>query len=178
MPMLVVVLLSIMLVIIVVLLVVLLILFVRNYRRYGSVMPPRRARVLPPTSAPAASRPAAPLPSPEPYPAVTMPDTAYLEQANNGSASIRIPLNRPVTVIGRDPACDIPIDERLVTISRRHAQIVREEDSYILSDISSSSGVYVDGTRIGRNRVRDGAVIQIGQEVQFTFHQAPARGAP
>lgn len=178
MPILPVVVLAIMLVIIIVLLVVLTVVYVRNYRRYGSLLPPRRAKASPPVAAPTASRPDAPLPPLQPQPAAALPDAAYLEQDNHGGASTRIPLNHPVTVIGRDPACDIRIDERFVTISRRHAQIEREEDNYILSDISSSSGVYVDGTRIGRNRVRDGAVIQIGQEVQFTFRQAPARGAP
>jgi hypothetical protein len=176
MPILTAALLAIMLVIIVVLLVVLIILYLRNYRRYGSIMPPGRAKALPPTTAPAAGASAA-LPSPQQPPAAA-PAAAYLEPISNGGASTPILLNRPVTVIGRDPACDIRIDEQFVTISRRHAQIEREDDSYILSDISSSSGVYVDGARIGRNRVQDGAVIQIGQEVQFTFHQAPARGAP
>ncbi len=172
-------LLAILLVIIAVLFVVLLIRLVQNYRRYGSMMPPARANaLLPPLPADTTkSAPAAALPLPKQPATAVIPAAAYLEQVANGSPPRIFPLDKPVTVIGRDAACDICIDEHLVNISRRHAQIVREEDTYLLSDLSSSSGVYVNGVRIGRNRVRDGAVIRIGQEVQYTFHLNPARGA-
>ena len=158
-------LLAIMLIMIGVLLLVLVVLYARNYRRHGSP-PPERTQppVQPPTKLPAQQ-------------AAVTPNTAYLEQVGDGAALI-FPLDRPVTVIGRDPSCDIRIDERFVTVSRRHAEITREEDSYVLSDLNSSSGVYVNGARIGRNRIRDGAIIRLGEGVQYTFHLNRAREAP
>ncbi len=173
--------------IIAVLFVVLIVLLVRNYLRDRSRMPtalrkaqgtaadneaaspapPPVAAAPAPTQAPAPAQPLAPAPAGSPRPA------AYLEQDTNGGPPQIFRLDRPVTVIGRDPACDIRIDERFVSVSRRHAQIAREDDTYVLSDLGSGSGVYVNGARIGRNRVRDGAVIRIGQDVQYTFHVNP-----
>lgn len=164
--------LALILVVIAVLLVVLVILYVRNYRRYGALTPPAPAK-MPGNVAPAAAAPDVLPGLPAAASALT---TAYLEQISADGTIVRFALNRPFTIIGRDPACDIRIGEQFVAISRRHAQIAREENGYVLSDLNSGSGVYVDGARVGRNRVRDGAVIQIGQDVQFTFHQVPFRG--
>ena len=169
-------LLAIMLIMIGVLLLVFVVLYVRNYR-HGSLPTPAQRRQ-PPTQPPAPpqEQPVAVVSGARQPPAVA-PNTAYLEQVGDGAAML-FPLDRPVTVIGRDPSCDIRIDERFVTVSRRHAEITREEDSYVLSDLNSSGGVYVNGARIGRNRIRDGAIIRLGEGVQYTFHLNRAREAP
>ena len=51
--------------------------------------------------------------------------------------------------IGRDPACTIPLDAALAPVSRRHAQIERDGDDYILTDLGSENGLFVDGVRGG-----------------------------
>jgi transcriptional regulator with PAS, ATPase and Fis domain len=59
-----------------------------------------------------------------------------------------------------------------VEVSRRHAQIVRNEGSYRLTDLGSTNGTFVDGVRVGKDGVslRPGAVIGVGPYV-FVFRR-------
>jgi DNA-binding response OmpR family regulator len=53
-----------------------------------------------------------------------------------------------VCTIGRDPSCDIFIDTIDKIVSRAHAKIERIGPRYILSDMASTNGTFVNGTRI------------------------------
>ena len=113
--------------------------------------------------------PVAPVPV---SPIVSAPSAgAYLQLATvAGQTPQRFALTAAVVTIGRDPTCTIPVAEGLAAVSRRHAQIERDGDDYILTDLGSENGVFVNGVRIGRNLLRDGAVISLAQAVSFTFH--------
>lgn len=52
----------------------------------------------------------------------------------------------PVLSIGRDSANDIVIDHPLA--SRRHARLERDENGYLVRDLDSTNGTYVNGDRI------------------------------
>jgi pSer/pThr/pTyr-binding forkhead associated (FHA) protein len=54
------------------------------------------------------------------------------------------------------------------TVSRHHARLYRLE-KWILEDLGSQNGVYVNGLRTGRNYLRDGWEIGIGGVI-FIFH--------
>lgn len=83
-----------------------------------------------------------------------------------------IPLDRTVTVIGRDAKCDIVLDGE--GVSRRHARIARSEWGYFeLVDLGSKNGVLVDGEPVTRMTLVDGDVFTIG-DTRFTV--AIARG--
>lgn len=56
--------------------------------------------------------------------------------------------------IGRDPACQVRVDEQRTDISRRHATIKREEDGYVLYD-HSLHGTFVNGQRVNGMRRLD-----------------------
>ena len=72
-----------------------------------------------------------------------------------------VPLNKEETRIGRDPECEIPIDN--VGISRVHAIIrFRNNQAWIL-DNKSSNGTYVDGKAVIERMLSDGDEIQIGK---------------
>jgi DNA-binding response OmpR family regulator len=71
-------------------------------------------------------------------------------------------------VIGRDPACDLPIDGRL--ISRRHAAIRRSGQIYLLEDLGSRNGTSVNGAPIAApHPLRDGDRIGLGGVEAITF---------
>ena len=55
----------------------------------------------------------------------------------------KYPIDRSLTLIGRDPSCDVQIEDQRV--SGRHAFIIRDGDSYELFDFKSSNGIKVDG---------------------------------
>lgn len=75
--------------------------------------------------------------------------------------------NRSSYSIGRDPQSDIVIDQR--EVSRRHASIIKTASEYVLADLKSANGVYVNNLRLERSVLNHGDVFQIGSCV-FQFH--------
>jgi serine/threonine protein kinase/pSer/pThr/pTyr-binding forkhead associated (FHA) protein len=63
--------------------------------------------------------------------------------------------------IGRNSDNDIPLPDELL-VSRFHAEIAWENDSFILRDLESTNGTWVDGQRIARHSLVSGNRIQIG----------------
>ena len=49
-------------------------------------------------------------------------------------------------VLGRLPECDIQLQSNMV--SRKHARVVRREDRFVLEDLGSGNGSFVNGKRI------------------------------
>ena len=71
------------------------------------------------------------------------------------------------TVIGRSRDCDIQIADP--NVSRRHAEVRRDGDTYILVDLDSTNGVEVGGKRVKRLELGDGSRFTIGStEVVFS----------
>jgi pSer/pThr/pTyr-binding forkhead associated (FHA) protein len=67
----------------------------------------------------------------------------------------------PVTKVGRHPDSDIFLDD--VTVSRRHAELVREGARYFVRDVGSPNGTYVNRTRVEKRRLSSGDEVQIGK---------------
>ncbi len=82
---------------------------------------------------------------------------------NRGSTYV---LDAPVTSLGRHPDSDIFLDD--VTVSRRHAVVERTPEGYVLRDVGSLNGTYVDHERIETVALRDLDEVQIGRFV-LTF---------
>jgi len=88
--------------------------------------------------------------------------------------------------LGRHPLSDVRFDaERDLDVSSRHAAIVRKTDGFVLQDLGSRNGTFVNGTRItGDTRLNDGDVIGFGANgpaLEFTVieleHDLPATTA-
>lgn len=76
------------------------------------------------------------------------------------------PLDGPITAIGRTPNNDICIDN--LAVSRNHAQIVREQERFVIEDLDSNNGTFVNGNRIHRHILNDNDSILIGKHtLQF-----------
>jgi hypothetical protein len=65
----------------------------------------------------------------------------------------------PVT-IGRLAECDVTIDD--ANVSRRHAEIRRAGDAFMLYDLRSTNGTRVNGIPIHEHRLNTGDVVTIG----------------
>ena len=66
------------------------------------------------------------------------------------------------TTIGRDPGCELMLDN--LGVSRRHALLREIEDRYIIEDLGSTNGVFIDGRRISAAAtVNPGDEIKIGK---------------
>jgi len=82
-------------------------------------------------------------------------------------------LNRPRMVLGRDDSCDISLDSRYV--SRFQNLFMETPEGWVLIDLSSTNGCFVNGRRIREHRLRDGDLIAIGHH-QVRFAGPNARG--
>ena len=76
--------------------------------------------------------------------------------------------------LGRGLDCDIVLPERQV--SRYHAQIERDNGGYLLRDLGSKNGTYVNGQEVRDRpyRLRDGDEIQIALCIKMGFVGADA----
>jgi pSer/pThr/pTyr-binding forkhead associated (FHA) protein len=82
------------------------------------------------------------------------------------NAGARFLLDQDVTTVGRHPNADIFLDD--VTVSRRHAEFLRDGAKFTVRDLASLNGTYFDGQRIDEVQVTDGAEVQIGK-FRLTF---------
>ena len=70
-------------------------------------------------------------------------------------------LDSDVTLVGRHPDSDIFLDD--ITVSRRHAEIRRNGEGFVLQDVGSLNGTYVNRDRVEGTQLRSGDEIQIGK---------------
>ena len=74
-------------------------------------------------------------------------------------------------VLGRSKDCDVQIDD--ANVSRRHAELRREDDGFWIVDLDSTNGVEVDGRRVKRAKLDSGATFTIGSTaVTFSTESA------
>lgn len=80
-------------------------------------------------------------------------------------------LDRSEIIIGRDPGVDLVIPT--AAVSRRHARLTRDGEGYVLEDLGSSNGTYLNGRRlVERCPLKSGDQIQLGQAITILY-QAP-----
>lgn len=77
-----------------------------------------------------------------------------------GATERAVPVVGTVT-IGRDPACEIALDDP--RISRRHARIVLVEGRPVVEDLGSSNGTWING----RQSVSAPTALSVGDELQI-----------
>jgi hypothetical protein len=77
-------------------------------------------------------------------------------------------IDRRAVVLGRSRECDVVLDDR--SVSRRHAELVRHGDGFLLRDLDSTNGSAVNGKRIREAAVEPGDDITVGT-VALTFEQ-------
>jgi hypothetical protein len=73
--------------------------------------------------------------------------------------------------IGRAPTNDIPLGD--TAVSGEHCRIRPEGGAFVLHDLKSTNGTFVNEKRIERHRLSEGDVIRVG-ETHFRFGMGPA----
>jgi len=77
-----------------------------------------------------------------------------------GDETLKFPLDKPDMSLGRAAGNDIVLPSPLV--SRHHARIHREGDRYVIADVGSQNGLFLDNRRIAHHVLHDGDTIYIG----------------
>ena len=76
-------------------------------------------------------------------------------------------------MIGRNPSCDLVLADP--TVSRRHAELRRDGDGWVLADLHSSNGTWLNGWRVRRAAIRWGDELMLGeQRLRFVPGGLPA----
>lgn len=93
--------------------------------------------------------------------------SALLIVQRGPNAGARFLLDAERTTAGRRPDSDIFLDD--VTVSRKHAEFVRDGGQFTVRDVGSLNGTYVDRDRIDSTVLQDGDEVQIGK-YRLVFH--------
>ena len=77
------------------------------------------------------------------------------------NAGSKFVLDQPVTRVGRHPDSDIFLDD--ITVSRRHAEFYQRGEGYLVKDVGSLNGTYLNRERIDEAELDNGDEVQIGK---------------
>ena len=91
---------------------------------------------------------------------------ALVVRSGGGRAGEHFLLQQEATTVGRSPDCDVFLDD--VTVSRRHAQVLRRERQFFIEDAGSLNGTFLNRRRIESAPLDDGDELQIGK-YKLTF---------
>jgi hypothetical protein len=101
-------------------------------------------------------------------------EAARLIVSSGRTVVAEVSLNRPRMVLGRDDSCDISLDSRYV--SRFQNLFLETPEGWMLIDLSSTNGCFVNGRRIREHCLRDGDLIAVGHhQMRFTGPNGKAR---
>lgn len=96
-------------------------------------------------------------------PLAGLPPASFLFESGPNAGS-RCPLDKELTTIGRVGDNDIAIGD--TRVSRRHAQVRREDFRYVIEDLDSTNGTWLNGSRLTAPvQLRNGDRVQIADTV-------------
>ncbi|HEV3400593.1 MAG TPA: FHA domain-containing protein [Acidimicrobiales bacterium] len=100
--------------------------------------------------------------------------TAMVVVKRGPNAGSKYALDQDVTRAGRHPDSDIFLDD--ITVSRRHAEIVRTPEGFDVQDVGSLNGTYLNRERIDKGRLSNGDELQIGKFKLVFFSGSAGEG--
>lgn len=89
------------------------------------------------------------------------PGMGLLVVKRGPNAGSRFMLDQDVTSAGRHPDSEIFLDD--ITVSRRHAEFVRTGERYLVRDVGSLNGTYLNRERVEESPLSSGDEVQIGK---------------
>jgi hypothetical protein len=101
--------------------------------------------------------------APGPTVVLAMPRLVVMTDDKAGHEHV---LKPGITVLGRSPKADIQVPYS--EVSRKHAELVWEADGFVILDLDSENGVFVNGEKVKKRSLKDGDGIQVGPQ-KFVF---------
>ncbi len=87
-------------------------------------------------------------------------------------AGARYALDTDPVTLGRHPDSDIFLDD--ITVSHRHAEVRRSGDDYLIRDMDSLNGTYLNHRLVDEGELSEGDEVQIGRfKLVFVHGTAP-----
>ncbi len=101
--------------------------------------------------------------------------TATLKLLGPGEPDAEVPVGDRPLMIGRDPGCDIVLDDP--AISKKHAQLLLVDGEYMVRDQNSHNGTFVGNERVTHRTLKNGDIIAIGpKKILFSLYGAASIG--
>ena len=85
----------------------------------------------------------------------------FLHIRHKGGGEQKIPLNKPLLMIGRLETSDVVLPDS--NVSRTHAKIHVDQERIEIEDLGSKNFTFVNGEAVKRHRLREGDVVSIGE---------------
>ncbi len=77
-------------------------------------------------------------------------------------------LDKGELTIGRDTTNDIVIND--AEVSRRHSRLILQSGGFVLEDLGSTNGTFVDSQRLmGPHNLRSGELIMLGENISLSY---------
>jgi pSer/pThr/pTyr-binding forkhead associated (FHA) protein len=90
------------------------------------------------------------------------PGSGVLLVRSGPQAGLRVPLNDKITRLGRHPDSDVYLDD--ITVSRRHVEVERRQAEFVVRDVGSLNGTYLNQRRIDTDAdLVHGDELQVGK---------------
>ena len=101
----------------------------------------------------------------------------HLVLVNTDGVGKSFPITDTSLKIGKSPDNDVVIDSP--TVSRNHLVIQRQGDRFLVQDLQSTNGTFIDGAQIREAYLKPGQLLELG-DVQLRFQSTltPVRIAP
>jgi pSer/pThr/pTyr-binding forkhead associated (FHA) protein len=87
---------------------------------------------------------------------------------------IRILLDKPILLLGRDAECDIQFESR--KISRRHCCVAQVGERLVIRDLGSTNGIRINGVRVTEGYLKAGDELTIGNHRYRVSWDSPGNG--
>jgi DNA-binding winged helix-turn-helix (wHTH) protein len=82
-------------------------------------------------------------------------------------------LPKDSVILGRGEECDLTLPDR--QISRQHLRLFKQGDNYILEDMESKNGTWLNGTPLkGQREIHDGDEVHVALAVRLRFIDSDA----
>jgi serine/threonine protein kinase len=127
--------------------------FYEALEEYNARQPVRGANVVPAS---------APTPAAVPAAAIQWSLVHVRAEANE-----KHPIQGDNVMVGRDRTCSIVLSHPAV--SRRHARMTLNGTSWIVEDLKSANGTYVNNTRVERMKLKAGDVVRFGADPSCSY---------
>jgi pSer/pThr/pTyr-binding forkhead associated (FHA) protein len=91
----------------------------------------------------------------------------------NSNVIKELKIDQDEIIIGRDSGNDVQIDN--IAVSREHAKIIRGPNYYLIEDLNSTNGTFVNGKKINKKFLKEDDEISIGKHsLQIILEERPA----
>lgn len=94
------------------------------------------------------------------FESISISRCAFMEVHLPGLRSISVELDKQEALIGRSSSCRIQL--QFPDVSRLHARLTYHNEEYLIEDLGSTNGTYVNGVLVEKCVLRNNDQIQIG----------------